>query len=92
MVISARQKAQPFHGLAYHHWNDFSGELSSTKKHNPIAQMEDKPPQLDVFNRGQWMIALCYVEYKILKELFLNKVFFFVWGSTIEKIKNGNCR
>jgi len=52
--------------------------------------MEDKPLQLDVFNKVQWAIALYYVEYKILKEVFLNKVYFFIWGSTIEKIKDGN--
>jgi hypothetical protein len=52
--------------------------------------MEDKPPQPNVFNKVQWMIALCYVEYKIFKELFFSKVCFFVWGSIIEKIKNGN--
>jgi hypothetical protein len=38
--------------------------------------MEDKPPQPNVFNKVQWMITFCYVEYKILKELFLKKVFF----------------
>jgi hypothetical protein len=79
----------PFHGLAYHHWSDLGGELLSTRKHNPIALIEDKPPQLNVFNRIQWMVALCYAKYNILKELFLSKVCFFVWGSIIEKIKNG---
>jgi hypothetical protein len=84
------RKHIPFHGLAYHHWNDFGGELLSTKKHNPIALMEDKPFQLDVFNKAQWVIALFYVKYKILKELFLNRVYFFVWGSTTKKIKDGS--
>jgi hypothetical protein len=88
--FSKGRKHIPFHGLDYHHWNDFGGELSSTKNHNPIALMEDKPFQLDVFNKVQWAIAIYYVEYKILKEVFLNKVYFFIWGSTIEKIKDGN--
>jgi len=60
------------------------------KKHNPIALMEDKPLQPNVFNITQWTRAFCYVEYKILKELFLNMVFLKIWGSIIEKIKNGN--
>jgi hypothetical protein len=54
--------------------------------------MDDKLPQLNVFNKTQWMVALCYAKYNILKELFLNKVCFFVWGSIIEKIKNGSHR
>jgi hypothetical protein len=80
----------PFHGLAYHHLNEFGGEVPSIKKHNPIACLEDKLFQSDVFKKTQWIIALHYVEYKLLKELFLNKVYFFVWGSTTEKIKDGN--
>ncbi len=53
------------------------------RKHNPIALMEDKPLQPYVFSITQWTRAFCYVEYKI-------HGFFFVWGSIIEKIKNGN--
>ncbi len=52
------RKHIPFHGLTYHHWNNFGGELPFTRKHNLIALMEDKPLQLNVFNRVQWMIAL----------------------------------
>ncbi len=49
--------------------------------------MEDKPPQLDVFNKAQWMIALCYVEYKIFKELFLSKVVFLYGVPLLKKSK-----
>jgi hypothetical protein len=85
--FSKNKKHIAFHGLTYHHWNDFGGELSSIKKHNPIALMEDKPPQLDVFNKAQWMIALCYVEYKIFKELFLSKVVFLYGVPLLKKSK-----
>jgi ATP/ADP translocase len=78
------------HDLDYHHENDCRGELSFAKKHNLITLMENKPPQPNVFNKVQWMITFYYVDNKILKELFLNKVYLFVWGSTIEKIKNGS--
>ncbi len=36
------------------------------------------------------MVALYYVKYKNLKELFLSMVCYFVWGLTIEKISNGS--
>jgi hypothetical protein len=52
--------------------------------------MEDKPLQSDVFNKAQWAITFYYVEYKILMELFVNRVNFFVWGSTTKKIKDGS--
>ncbi len=63
-----------FHGPTYHHWSDLGGELLSSRKHNMIILMQDKPPQLNVFNRTQWMVAFCYAKYKILKEFFLNMV------------------
>ncbi len=50
--LNKGKKHIPFHGLAYHHWNDFGGEILSPRKHNLIALMEDKPPQLDVFNKA----------------------------------------
>jgi hypothetical protein len=84
------KKHIPFHALAYYHWNDFGGELLSIKKDNPIALMEDKSFQLDVFNKAQWAITFYYVKYKILKELFINMVYVFVWGSTTKKIKDGS--
>jgi hypothetical protein len=55
------RKHIPFHGLVYHHWNDFNGELLFGRKHNLIALMEDKPPQPNVSNKAQWMIVFCYM-------------------------------
>jgi hypothetical protein len=47
--------------------------------------MVDKPSQPQIFNTIPWVVAFWDVENQLLKELFLNRVVFFVKETSIEK-------
>jgi hypothetical protein len=67
-----------FHGLINYVRDNLINELLPIRKDNPTALMMQKPSQPNIFNGVQRMVAFGNVKHQILKELFLNKVSFFV--------------
>jgi hypothetical protein len=81
-----------FHGFTKPVNDNITGELLLVRKNNSIALMMHKPFQPHILSRVQRMIAFGNVKHQIFKELFLNKVNFFVkYHSNSKKISNGTC-
>jgi len=79
-----------FHGLTNHVRDNITSELLLISKDNPTTLMMHKPSQLNILNRIQRTIAFGNVKHQVFKELFFNRVDFFVrYHSNGKEINNG---